>query len=107
MLDETPGGATYGGTLSLEQSGSVLSGSVSWTVGPMADDREKVSSITGSVTDNLVTLNRLDTVGATVGLRAVFNGTIDVDGNSMIGIGANDPASPNGNNATYAWTAHR
>ena len=98
--------AVNGADLSLQQSGNALSGSIAWTGGPNPDDRTKASTVSGSVGD-VITLNRVDTAGSTLGLKAVFLGSVSADGNSMSGVGGNDPSSPNGNGATYAWTGQR
>jgi hypothetical protein len=98
------GGGLYTGMLDLEQNGDALIGSLAaWYVQGQEGNLAVGTMFTGSLNGSNVVLNRTDSGG----FRSVFNGTVDISGNAMSGTGTNDPMSPGGNAATYAWTAQR
>lgn len=94
----------YTATLSLTQDSSALMGSIaSWQSVATGATLTLGTTFTGSVNGSSVVLSRTDSDG----FRGTLSGTLDADARSMSGTAANDPSSPNGNNATGTWTAKR
>jgi hypothetical protein len=91
------GAGTYPGQWVLQNINGQLSGFATWST------VNRNSTLSGSVIGDAVHIQRVDTDG----FRGFFDGTVSPDGSTMSGTGQNDPSSPNGNAATYSWTAAR